>query len=111
MEAAWGRYVIKSFLSKLPLARFPPRPLGSGQPMVTAAVCYFVGHGAGECPEAGGRQENWGNFLFPEVASCSRGGLGAGAGSLPLRKGPWAQESVRPVTGVKEEEDLRLRGS
>ena len=56
MEAAWGRYVIKSFLSKLPLARFPPRPLGSGQPMVTAAVCYFVGHGAGECPGAGGRQ-------------------------------------------------------
>lgn len=111
MEAAWGRYVIKSFLSKLPLARFPPRPLGSGQPMVTAAVCYFVGHGAGECPEAGGRQENWGNFLFPEVASCSRGGLGAGAESLPLRKGPWAQESVRPVTGAKEEEDLRLRGS
>ena len=45
------------------------------------------------------------------MASCSRGGLGAGAGSPPLRKGPWAQESVRPVTGAKEEENLRLRGS
>ena len=58
-----------------------------------------------------GKTENWGNFLFPKVALCSKRGLGAGAGSLPLRKGPWAQESVGSVTGAKEEDDLRLRGS
>lgn len=79
--------------------------------MVTAAVCYFVGHGAGECPGAGGRQRTGAISSSPEVASCSKGALGAGAGSLPLRKGPWAQESVGSITGAKEEDDLRLRGS
>lgn len=51
-----GEGMLLRALSPSFLGPLPPRPLGSGQPMVIAAVCYFVGHGARACTAAGGRQ-------------------------------------------------------
>lgn len=99
-----GEGMLLRALSPSFLGPLPPRPLGSGQPMVTAAVCYFVGHGAGECIGAEGRQGTGGNFLLPEVASCSRGVL------EPLREAAWAPESVGSVPGAEEEGGHRARG-
>ena len=95
------RALSPSFLGPL-----PPRPLGSGQPMVTAAVCYFVGHGAGECIGAGGRQRSG---AIPSSLRWRH--AKEECWSLPLREAPWAQESVLSVTGVEEEEGHRTRGS
>lgn len=103
-----GEGMLLRVLSPSFLGPLPPRPLGSGQPMVTAAVCYFAGHGAWECIGAGGRQgsgaisssprwrhaeeECWSQSQKP----ASEGGA-LGPGKWDLSQGPRRRE----VTGLE----------
>lgn len=45
--------LLRALSPSSPWPMSPPGPLGSGQRVVTAAVCYFTGHGAGEDREVG----------------------------------------------------------
>lgn len=80
-------------------------------PASPRAPGVWAAHGHSSCllfcrPRGWGKTEKWGNFLLPQVASCSRGELGQSR-ETALREAPGPQESVGSVTGAKEEEGHR----
>lgn len=80
-----GEGMLLRTLSPSSLGLLPPKPLGSGQPMVTTAVCYFVGHGSGGDREVG-------QFPPPQEGAMQPRALEKGQSSL--------EESLGPVVGL-----------
>lgn len=70
--------------------------------MVTAAVCYFVGHGVGSVLGLGGSEGSGAISSSLRWRHAAEEGQSQGW-SLPLREVPQAQESVGSVAGAEEE--------
>lgn len=92
-----GEGMLLRALSPSFLGPLPPRPLGSGQPMVTAAVCYFVGRGAGERIGAGGRQGSGAISSSPRWRHAAEecGGAPGGGGLGPGKCGIYPRGARR----------------